>query len=101
MKQTTMSIRVDEDIKFRFDAFCASIGVNSSAAINMFIHAALRENSIPFALKGDEDKINAEWLKNALIRKGVPRVTLEMDENGNAIIDKVKHPDVYDWAVNG
>ena len=33
--------------------------------------------------------------------KGIPNITLPADENGNALIDKDKHSDLYDWAVNG
>jgi len=33
--------------------------------------------------------------------KGLPNITLPVDENGNAYIDKEKHPDLYDWAING
>ena len=33
--------------------------------------------------------------------RNTPRVKLEADENGNAVIDKESHPDIYDWAVNG
>ena len=33
--------------------------------------------------------------------RGIPNVTLPADENGHAFIDKEKHPNLYDWAVNG
>ena len=39
-----------------------------------------------------------ELIEAALLRKGTPIVTLEADEHGNIIIDKEKHPDLYDWA---
>jgi len=42
-----------------------------------------------------------EQLTAAITKKNLPRIKLEADENGNAIIDKDKHPDLYDWAVNG
>ena len=56
---------------------------------------------IPFPLKNDDTFSQQEWLKAALLRKGTPIETLEADEQGNIIIDKEKHPDLYDWAVNG
>jgi hypothetical protein len=38
----------------------------------------------------------------AALKKSNPkRVKLTADENGSLIIDKDKHPDLYDWAVNG
>ena len=30
-----------------------------------------------------------------------PHVRLEVDEKGRAVVDKEKHPRLYDWAVNG
>ena len=56
---------------------------------------------ILFPLKNDDAFSQQEWLKAALLRKGTPIETLEADEQGNIIIDKEKHPDLYDWAVNG
>ena len=55
MGQTTLSVRLDEDIKRRFDYICADIGMNASVAVNVFIRAVLREKSIPFELKGNDD----------------------------------------------
>jgi hypothetical protein len=42
-----------------------------------------------------------EQLTAAIAKRNIPRVKLEADENGNAIVDKDKHPEIYDWAVNG
>ena len=37
----------------------------------------------------------------ARLLAGRPHVRLETNENGCAIVDKEKHPRLYDWAVNG
>ena len=42
-----------------------------------------------------------EQLEAAIVKRNIPRVKLEADENGYAIVDKDKHPEVYNWAVNG
>jgi len=55
MAQATLSIRMDEDIKKRFDAFCADAGMNATVAVNMFARAVLRENRIPFEITGRDD----------------------------------------------
>ena len=55
MSQTTLSIRMDADIKKRFDAFCADAGMNATVAVNMFARAVLREQRIPFAITGSAD----------------------------------------------
>ena len=55
MSQTILSIRMDSDIKKRFDAFCADAGMNATVAVNMFARAVLREQRIPFAITGSDD----------------------------------------------
>jgi DNA-damage-inducible protein J len=55
MSQTTLSIRMDEEIKKRFDAFCADAGLNPSVAVNMFARAVLREQKIPFEIAASDD----------------------------------------------
>jgi len=39
-----------------------------------------------------------EQLTAAIAKRNIPRVKLEADENGFAIVDKNKHPEIYDWA---
>ena len=51
MPDTTVTIRVDDEIKRRFEEFCADIGMNMSVAVNMFIRASLREKRIPFPIE--------------------------------------------------
>jgi DNA-damage-inducible protein J len=55
MPQTTLSVRMDEQIKKRFDAFCADAGMNASVAVNIFARAVLREKRIPFQIEGSDD----------------------------------------------
>ena len=51
MPDTTVTIRVDEDIKRRFEEFCNDVGLNMSVAVNLFIRASLRERRIPFQIE--------------------------------------------------
>ena len=53
--QTTLSIRMDEDIKRRFTVFCADAGMNATVAVSLFAWAVLREKRIPFAIQGNDD----------------------------------------------
>ncbi len=48
MAQTTLSVRMDEDVKKGLEAFCADVGMNVSVAVNMFAKAVLREHRLPF-----------------------------------------------------
>ena len=40
MTQAILSVRMDADIKRRFDAFCADAGMNATAAVSIFARAA-------------------------------------------------------------
>ena len=55
MGEAVLNIRMDEDIKRRFDAFCADAGMNATVAVNMFARAVLREKSIPFKIVGNDE----------------------------------------------
>ncbi|SEA89266.1 DNA-damage-inducible protein J [Pseudobutyrivibrio sp. ACV-2] len=54
MALSTITARVSDVDKNNFDAFCSSVGLTSSAAINMFVKAVLRERRIPFEIKQDD-----------------------------------------------
>lgn len=65
MAQATISARVDSTDKTAFDSFCNDVGISSSAAINMFIKAVLREHRIPFSINNDPfySESNMNFLK--------------------------------------
>ena len=63
MGQSTISIRVDEKLKKSFDELCNEIGLSNSAAVTIFMKAAVREQRIPFELRAEsEDEIRAKGL---------------------------------------
>ena len=53
MAQVTMSVRMDEDVKRLFDAYCAEMGMNASTAVNIFAKAVIRERRSPFTVGVD------------------------------------------------
>ncbi len=88
MSQTTLSIRMDADIKKRFDDFCADAGMNATVAVNMFARAVLREQRIPFEIAGSDDPFysvkNQTRLKTAMEQleagKGAPHDLVESSD---------------------
>jgi DNA-damage-inducible protein J len=73
MSQTTLSVRLDADIKKRFDAFCADAGMNATVAVNLFVRAVLREQRIPFTVTGSDDPFCS--LKNqARLKKSIDQL---------------------------
>ena len=61
MAQATISARVDSTDKIAFDSFCNDVGISSSAAINMFVKAVLREHRIPFSINNDPSIQKEIW----------------------------------------
>ena len=47
----TLTINTDEKTAENFYTFCEELGLDMSAAINLFIRTCLREKRIPFELK--------------------------------------------------
>lgn len=60
MALSTLTARVDEKDKVDFDSFCSSVGLTSSAAINIYVKTVLRERKIPFEIKQEDSFFTAE-----------------------------------------
>ncbi len=69
MALATLTARVDEADKSEFDSFCNSVGLTTSAAINMYVKAVLRERRIPFEIRQDDPFYSAS--NQAYIMKSV------------------------------
>ena len=67
MAVTTLTARVDEQDKIRFDEFCNDVGISISTAINIYVKAVLRENRIPFEITSDPfySESNMAWLRKS------------------------------------
>ena len=53
MAQTTVSIRMDNDLKNSFDHICNELGMSMSTAVTMLAKKMTREKRIPFELTAD------------------------------------------------
>ena len=63
MADSTVTIRIDDNVKRRFEEFCADVGINMSVAVNMFIRASLREQKIPFTIEASRNDYGLALLK--------------------------------------
>ena len=86
MAQTTINVRMDEDLKKQFEIFCNETGLNMSTAINMFIKTVVREHQIPFKITADPfySEENMAHLKKAIKDleegKGVEHDLIEVED---------------------
>lgn len=61
MANVNINIRMDSDLKQRFEAFCDDMGMTMTTAINVFAKKAVREYRIPFEIGAEVP--NAETLE--------------------------------------
>lgn len=95
MGQATLSMRVDDILKKKFDMICDEFGFTSTAAITVFMKTVVRERRIPFEIKASGmEQINKDaWEAFLEMRKqaaaaGVQDLTLE---EINAEIQKARN----------
>lgn len=84
MGQATLSMRVDDTLKKKFDMICDDFGFTSTAAITVFMKTVVREKRIPFEIKASgRDQINKEaWeafleMRTQAAAAGVQNLTLD------------------------
>ena len=87
MALSTLTARIDEADKEQFNSFCDSVGLTSSAAINLFVKAVIREQSIPFEIKAGDPFYSASNQRHLIksiqqLRKGEGTVH-DLIEEGN------------------
>ncbi len=58
---TTINIRIDEKLKKEATKTLASLGMDTSSAVKMFLTQVVREKGLPFTPTGDPAKIRARW----------------------------------------
>ena len=72
MAQSTITIRMDENLKKQFDSFCTEVGMNMTTAICLFAKKTVSEQRIPFEISLKKDpfysEANLELLKKSILQ---------------------------------
>jgi len=97
--KSTLNVKIDRSVKERAAQLLESMGLDHTTAIDMYYRQIITERQLPFQPKSS--LTIDEQIKAAALKRNPKRVTLQTDENGSVIVDKDKHPDIYDWVVNG
>lgn len=81
---TSVTFRVDEQLKKNFDLMCDQFGLSNSAALTLYMKAVVRERKIPFEIKAEsETEIRQKgWeafqrMRESAAESGVPELSLE------------------------
>ena len=56
MSQSAYTIRLDSDLKNRFDTLCEGFGMSASTAFNIFVRTVVRRRRIPFEIEMSEEE---------------------------------------------
>ncbi len=63
MATTTITVRTDESIKKQAQELFEALGLDMSAAINVFLRAAIKEGAIPFVLRKEPSMVHLDYIK--------------------------------------
>jgi len=58
---TVINIRTDKEVRNKAKKIFSSLGISTSAGINMFLHQVVYEKGLPFTPTVDTKKIKARW----------------------------------------
>ena len=97
--KASVNVKIDAAVKEMATQLLERMGMDQTTAIDMFYRQIIAERKLPF--QPSVAQSYGEQMLDIIKRKEIPNITLSADENGHAYIDKDKHPDLYDWAVNG
>lgn len=78
MEQVSFTIRMDKDIKEKFDEICSSLGLIDDSAIHVFARQMIQEKGFPFIPTIKPKKENEEFLSR------IEKERIQAMENGNA-----------------
>ena len=80
MAQTAFTVRMDADIKKRFDELCKDFGMSSNTAFNMFARAVIKSERIPFNIESEEQAFieRARRIKEQIRAQAIQNGTADM-----------------------
>ena len=89
MAMTTLSVRMDENVKSGFEDFCTEVGMNASVAVNMFVRAVLRDQRLPFEVTTRPEDPFYSPENQARLRRAARR----MESTGGIIHELIENAD--------
>ena len=60
MAQVSMTVRMDSQLKQRFDALCAEFGMSANTAMTIFAKAVVQRGKIPFEIRAERETVLEE-----------------------------------------
>jgi DNA-damage-inducible protein J len=86
MGTTTLNIRLDSDLKERFDETADAIGITSSAAFNVFARQFVAQRGFPFDVKVPDAVPAARPLTSEAIDRAVHEAAIPIDAISKVVL---------------
>lgn len=90
MAQVSMTVRMDSQLKYAFDALCNQFGMSANTAMNVFAKAVVRHKKIPFEIKAAQEEamdgltafyaLRAEAQKNGVSGMSLEEINEEINQ---------------------
>ena len=84
MATVNLTVRVDERTKKDFDGFCDNVGINATAAVNMFIKNVVRTRKLPFVITDISGNDQDGSVNMSNMKKAMQSMRAQSVENGNS-----------------
>lgn len=69
MAQSSLTVRLDSDLKIKFDKLCEEFGMSTNTAFNIYVRQVVRSRRIPFSIEApskEEALVNGRAAFNAM-----------------------------------
>ena len=99
MATASVNVEIDAAVIEAATQLLERMGMDQTTAIDMFYRQIIAERRLPF--QPTVAQTYGEQMLDLIKKKGIPRKTVDVDDEGHIIVDKDKDPELYDWAVNG
>ncbi len=84
MAQSALTIRLDADLKKKFDSLCEEFGMSTNTAFNIFVRQVVRSRRIPFSIEAPtKDDVMSKGraafysMRQAAADAGIQNMTLD------------------------
>ena len=83
MGQTAFTVRMDTEVKKKFDELCKDFGMSANTAFNMFARAVIKQERIPFDVESENQaKLQRAWeaierMRASAIANGIADMSME------------------------
>ena len=81
MSQSAVTVRIDSEMKLKFDELCKQFGMSANTAFNVFVNAVVMHKKIPFEISTPtyEDKVLKDFyeFRKEVASSDRPELTME------------------------